>query len=289
MADEAIVPRQRDASVREFVKSHGELARDAFLARFPTPFLLTAIGLDPGSWDYTGLVAVRKRTAAPDAAPSDPVTIGRAAENDIVAAFPSVSKKHAVLTPSSNGWNITDLGSSNGTSVNGRQVPSGDAAAVASMTRIQLGPDAQFIFVTSSDLWGYLQKAREVMSADTGAAKVKPRPAPAPKRLVDLSAVSGADTVPAGIDAREVTEFARVLEAVKAMGPLVERIVVTLKLMDQKVEVPYEKGKDEWRSNLAVLRPLAKKIVVRMQSGDERTIHEDGSDAKGSGWFGDQA
>lgn len=50
------------------------------------------------------------------------VTIGRAASNDIVLPDLLVSRRHASLVRSGAGWEIVDLGSDNGTYVNGRRV-----------------------------------------------------------------------------------------------------------------------------------------------------------------------
>ena len=47
-----------------------------------------------------------------------PVTIGRLSANDVVLSDPNVSRRHAELGLSGDRWVITDLGSTNGTSVN---------------------------------------------------------------------------------------------------------------------------------------------------------------------------
>jgi hypothetical protein len=50
-------------------------------------------------------------------------TIGKAAENDIALADdPTASHLHAVLEPFAAGWCVTDLGSSNGTWINGERI-----------------------------------------------------------------------------------------------------------------------------------------------------------------------
>jgi hypothetical protein len=50
---------------------------------------------------------------------SSPVTVGRADDNDLVIADPEVSRHHARLEPDGQGWRSIDLGSTNGTWVNG--------------------------------------------------------------------------------------------------------------------------------------------------------------------------
>jgi pSer/pThr/pTyr-binding forkhead associated (FHA) protein len=54
---------------------------------------------------------------------ADRTTIGKAPENDIsLAEDPTASRLHAILERFPAGWCITDLGSSNGTSVNGERI-----------------------------------------------------------------------------------------------------------------------------------------------------------------------
>jgi len=64
-----------------------------------------------------------------------PMVIGRAAEADIRLADTSVSRRHAEVRPEGDGWNVRDLGSTNGTKVNGavitdRKLKDGDTVSV---------------------------------------------------------------------------------------------------------------------------------------------------------------
>jgi hypothetical protein len=52
-------------------------------------------------------------------------TIGRSRECDVVVDDANVSRKHAEIRPGPHGWTIADLGSTNGTRVNGRDVKGG--------------------------------------------------------------------------------------------------------------------------------------------------------------------
>ena len=54
------------------------------------------------------------------------ITIGRLPESTIVLADPNVSRNHAEIRPLGNGWVLVDLGSTNGTRVNGVRVSSHD-------------------------------------------------------------------------------------------------------------------------------------------------------------------
>lgn len=49
-----------------------------------------------------------------------PVTIGRLSANEVVLSDPNVSRRHAELRLTDGTWTITDLGSTNGTTVNGK-------------------------------------------------------------------------------------------------------------------------------------------------------------------------
>lgn len=67
-------------------------------------------------------------------------TIGRSRECDVVIASAEVSRQHAQLRPTGSGWEIVDLGSTNGVRVNG--VDAGgvtEPAAVGPGDRINLG------------------------------------------------------------------------------------------------------------------------------------------------------
>lgn len=54
-----------------------------------------------------------------------PVVIGRAAEADISVAAEEISRRHALVKPTPDGLQVEDLGSSNGTFVNGKRVQQG--------------------------------------------------------------------------------------------------------------------------------------------------------------------
>ena len=49
-------------------------------------------------------------------------TLGRSRECEIVVEDPNVSRQHAELRPRGGAWVISDLGSTNGTRVNGRTI-----------------------------------------------------------------------------------------------------------------------------------------------------------------------
>ncbi len=64
-------------------------------------------------------------------------TIGRSRDCDIVLDDSSISRQHAEIRPSRDGWTVADLGSTNGVRLNGRTVSS--AHALQAGDRIELG------------------------------------------------------------------------------------------------------------------------------------------------------
>jgi predicted component of type VI protein secretion system len=87
------------------------------------------------------LVAEGKRYAvAPGGA-----TIGRSRECDIVLSDSNVSRRHAELRPLGDGWSVTDLGSTNGVRVNGRDVRPNEPQPLQPGDRLDVGTvDATF-------------------------------------------------------------------------------------------------------------------------------------------------
>lgn len=67
------------------------------------------------------------------------LTIGRDAGNDIVLAHTTVSRAHARLTYTNERWCIEDLGSANGTFVNGVRVPFGAPHPLRDGDRVGVG------------------------------------------------------------------------------------------------------------------------------------------------------
>ena len=73
-----------------------------------------------------------------------PLGLGRESDNHFVLTDPGVSRHHARLVRRGDGWAIEDLGSANGTRVNGTVVPPGDAG-----TEIQTGNTLMFGTITA--------------------------------------------------------------------------------------------------------------------------------------------
>jgi FHA domain-containing protein/uncharacterized protein DUF1707 len=71
------------------------------------------------------------------ALPADRTTIGRASECECVVTHPSVSRRHAELRRAGDAWLLRDLGSRNGTRVNGMRVT--EEVAVRPGDQLNLG------------------------------------------------------------------------------------------------------------------------------------------------------
>jgi len=90
----------------------------------------------------TGTTAVTATVTLPDdrrlTLGSETLVIGRSADNAIVFDDPNVSRRHAEISATGGGWVVKDLGSTNGTKVNGtiitgeRALRDGDIVSFAS-------------------------------------------------------------------------------------------------------------------------------------------------------------
>ncbi len=69
-----------------------------------------------------------------------PFTLGRSSKSDIRLEDPAVSRRHAELANSLDGWTITDTGSRHGVSINGVAIDPEIPALISSGDRLQIGP-----------------------------------------------------------------------------------------------------------------------------------------------------
>jgi hypothetical protein len=102
---------------------------------------------------------VRKAGRQKDLFP-DMVTIGRVPNNDIVLAYPTVSKVHAYLRREGEAWRLHDNRSRNGTFVAGRRLPAGGAHALEDGDLVHIGPSLALTFLLPASLYGYARGAR---------------------------------------------------------------------------------------------------------------------------------
>ena len=99
-------PQERDPEATGAISS--DTANRLGLARSPAELVV----LDENGRDKERISITRT-----------PIVIGRMSSNDVVLSDPNVSRRHAELRRDDGRWVLVDLGSTNGTTVNGRQAP----------------------------------------------------------------------------------------------------------------------------------------------------------------------
>lgn len=87
-----------------------------------------------------GLALVRSDTSERWDLGAATVTIGRASDQTVTVDDTRVSRQHATVAPHRSGWAVTDVGSSNGTTVNGRLLTPNVPQALSAGDRIGIGP-----------------------------------------------------------------------------------------------------------------------------------------------------
>jgi serine/threonine protein kinase len=93
------------------------------------------------------------------------VAVGRAESNDIVVDDPDVSKRHLVLDRRNGRWWIEDVGSTNGTRVDGRRLTKNSPwCLVAPMATIELGPHSMLTYMDEAELVIFMKQALEVLA-----------------------------------------------------------------------------------------------------------------------------
>jgi len=161
----------------EFVATHEGLTEEEFLARVrcpvllvppyavasndpaDTPFLTNAFSPEALSGNMGGgrllIAPVRKRGESN--AFSSMVTLGRAANNDLVLSNSNVSKFHAYLRQMGEKWMLSDANSRNGTELDGKRIPAERPFPLRSGARIRLATLVTLQFLLPADLYRRLQ------------------------------------------------------------------------------------------------------------------------------------
>lgn len=102
---------------------------------------------------------VRKGGQQKDLFP-DMITIGRVPNNDIVLAYPTVSKVHAYLRREGEGWRLHDNRSRNGTFVARRRLTAGGSHPLEDGDLVHIGPSLALTFFLPASLYGFVRGAR---------------------------------------------------------------------------------------------------------------------------------
>jgi hypothetical protein len=172
-ASTSIFVFQKNESLAGFASRCGHLTEIDFLAQHPDPFLLTSMPTEPGLASWSVMIPVRKRRSETPADPSAPkqvklsqtevaafqgrIYLGRGPECDIVLAPKSISRKHAVFERRAGVWHVVDLGSTNGTRIEGKVLAAKTLIALrSSPVKIEFGTDATLWFMLPSDVFSYM-------------------------------------------------------------------------------------------------------------------------------------
>lgn len=85
------------------------------------------------------------------------VSVGRAANNDVVFGVESVSKFHGYFTIEAGKWFLTDFRSTNGTELNGKRLEPTVAMLVKDGDRIRFGEHVVTLFLEPASLYSKLR------------------------------------------------------------------------------------------------------------------------------------
>lgn len=151
------------------------LDREQFVAAFPRPALMAIYrgldqaaneGMDP-SQSGVQLLTVSVRSAAVlrylsriafvAKRPGNPfahlISLGRSTNNDITVAVDSVSKVHGYVVADDSGWQFTDHGSTNGSSINGHKLEAGNKYSLRDGDVLQLGLEVMLELILPETLY----------------------------------------------------------------------------------------------------------------------------------------
>ena len=156
--DRRVSEREREAAIARLKPRlvDGSLSTDTFGARVESAYaartrreLREVISDLPGLREWGADIARRAREwisapaerecaelRLPDATHRVELSIGRADDCDLVVAEPTVSRHHALLRRTPEGWELTDTGSTNGTRLNGWRI---ERAALRPGDELMLG------------------------------------------------------------------------------------------------------------------------------------------------------
>jgi len=156
----------------EFAKRFAPLSEEAFAERVTRPHLyfpnlpelapeehFRTIRLVPGAAPpdigLQGILAVDK---AESNAFGMMITLGRAANNDLVVPDQRISKFHAYFRQVGSEWTISDANSRNGTFVDGVQVPTDKGYPITSGARIKVAKSLELEFLDPQALYARLNR-----------------------------------------------------------------------------------------------------------------------------------
>jgi len=168
---------QQKESLAGFAERCGHVSEQEFLSRHPDPFLLTSMPTDQDHAAWSFVIPVRRKPpkiAFGDEvkASSNRVIVGRGPECDVVLAPKSISRRHAVFEKKADVWHFVDLGSTNGTKIEGKVLaPKTPVAIRSSPVKLELGSDVTMWFLLPEDIYAYVSCFTQQLS-DTSQTKL---------------------------------------------------------------------------------------------------------------------
>lgn len=155
-----------------FVESHGSWSRERFLEAFKTPYLLISGTPVPEVEGQIMTQAVSTKELEAEAARvriaplvkransnsfTMMITLGRTDNNDVTLKHTMISKFHAYFRHLGGQWVLSDSGSLNGTTIDGRRLPPERAFPIKSRSRIVVGGAVAVEFLEPADLFDVVQ------------------------------------------------------------------------------------------------------------------------------------
>jgi len=270
---------QQKESLAGFAERCGRLSEKEFLARHPDPFLLTSMPTDVTHAAWTFVIPVSRKPIKISLSdeiktPSARVFLGRGPECDIVLAPKSISRKHAVFEKKADLWNFVDLGSTNGSRIEGKVLaPRTPISIRSSPVKLELGSDVTLWFFLPEDVFTFVSHFAQQLS-DTSQSRL---PAVGvggdtavtnPKKKDNSTPVENSFLAHLPPDAtRSISERMKIAEA--ETGPLIRPKDLTSTWSDEDTEEPAREAARESRPT-PVSAPQPRDLPKRMSESDER-------------------
>ncbi|MEM7411778.1 MAG: FHA domain-containing protein [Myxococcota bacterium] len=156
----------RELSKEEFEDQHGSaflllMAAELAIPRGPATTEVQLLDDDRRPGDSTASLSLLIYPLhKSNRSPGHLITIGRAANNDVIVPDLSISRFHAFVKEEDGQWPLRDAGSTNGTTVNGRNAPQqghGEAMDLKAGDSVRLG-QVELTFLDLPALLAYVAK-----------------------------------------------------------------------------------------------------------------------------------
>ena len=164
-------------TMQSFALEIGAMTRAQFLEKYPYHFLIQESHLESGAGQpgyftlkapiesaqpcdllSTNVYALKKKHGELF---QDMITVGRAANNDVVIDYSCVSKFHACFTRADSQWLVTDSGSTNGTFLEKEALEARVSKPLDIDAELAFSKKLSFRFVDASRLFNYLDYFRK--------------------------------------------------------------------------------------------------------------------------------